>query len=139
MQGLDGVNGGAPNVEFWWGEPCKKPVTFHHLLPRQIQGIYAASKYSDLTTPDYSDIFHHTIPKSAEWMISVDFPGNDFELYGSETPELCQNKCRETDRCVVWIHDKEKRCFLKDKIGQIKKDVPGSTAGFIKEHYKCRN
>ncbi|KAJ3034090.1 hypothetical protein HDV00_005454 [Rhizophlyctis rosea] len=126
-------------TSFWPRDPCEKPLTFHHLLPSQIQNLYNTPS-QNLTT--YGAILQHLrpslhIPASNEMEMDVNREGGDYKDVPSGSGEECRRKCeRDEGRCVSWTFDVG-RCWLKEGVvgGRGKR---GAVSGVFGERYVCR-
>ncbi|KAL3896158.1 MAG: hypothetical protein SGCHY_004261 [Lobulomycetales sp.] len=145
-------NKDPPNAKFSFpADPCERPITFHHLLVKQIQRIYAASKKptakpaDDRLFPDifsgattFGDIFqefrgdYHL----QSFMPNFNMPAKDYKSEPMENVHECQEACKLDLACVAWTFDVGK-CWMKKNIKQTK-EKPGASSGTFPEKYLCR-
>ena len=120
--------------------PCQKPITFHHLLVKQIQEIWdLESKYlSSNNTITFSDMYEYFIGKQEgeEYMIDTDLPGNDIMNISTPSAIYCQKLCQNEPECVSFSFVNGV-CWLKDSI-PFTKQANKSVSGIFQERYKCQ-
>ncbi|TPX57601.1 hypothetical protein PhCBS80983_g03742 [Powellomyces hirtus] len=130
-----------PNKQFWFPhDPCDRPLTFHHLLVKQIQELYNTEK-GIITrigkgAVTFSDIYWSWHGET-EWQANFDRKGADFMSAMLDTPEDCKDICLEKKACISYVFDGRK-CWLKDRIppGVVGR---GMTSGVLRERYVCNS
>ncbi|KAJ3277834.1 hypothetical protein HK104_002934 [Borealophlyctis nickersoniae] len=154
-----GFNGEAPNAKFRWPpNPCDRPLTFHHLLVKQVQQVFeveqrvtasAAARGDgdavderDDQTPSvvtYADVFQVTAKEVGlgQHEPGTNRPGMDYQQVACRTAQRCEDICREDEKCMAWTLD-EGRCWLKGGIPS-RKEKRRAVSGVIVERYKCVN
>jgi hypothetical protein len=131
VQGTGRNHINPPNDLHFWGSPCDKPFTFHHLTVPQIQKLYQSDQRNQVTRNQ--DIVPLFLEQKLE--MNVDRKGYDYYNFEVIEPQSCFEKCAEDEHCVAFTHA-NKRCYLKDKIPDAS-DVEGFVSGPLISHYKC--
>ena len=129
---------GDPPLMFLHEKPCHQPVTFHHLLIKQIQQIWIVEhRLSSINTFNISisDILQPMISKTQEYMLDLDMPGNDIINIHTKNATICQELCRKTKECIAFSYTGD-TCWLKDSIPSsiIRQGV---ISGILSDKYKC--
>ncbi|KAJ3106941.1 hypothetical protein HDU97_005222 [Phlyctochytrium planicorne] len=148
VEGNERFSGDPPNKNYDFPEnPCSVPLTFHHLLPYQIQTIYESESISSrlrsshLTT--YADVYNRVFPTTAP-LEDFDRKGKELEGSGKAVKDWqeCENLCKEwTDsgegrkKCRAWVFD-GKKCWLKEDGGEIM-ESKGMRTGVVVKKYEC--
>ncbi|TPX52238.1 hypothetical protein SeMB42_g01575 [Synchytrium endobioticum] len=152
LEGQPGFNGEPPNSRFGWPvAACDKPYTFHHATVSQIQKIAHAEEFALIHNPEsvvtYADIFREfskdLYNSQAGMEADTNRPGNDFENSDSDTPQICESKCKANSMCMAWTWEKstDKACWLKHGIPS-PTTKEGAVSGVVArlpdhERYKC--
>jgi hypothetical protein len=121
-----------PNDLHYFGSPCDKPFTFHHLTVPQMQKLYQAQLGSQNGTRN-QDIVPFFF--STEMNRGVDRRGDDYKSFASTLEQNCHESCLEDEKCTAYTHVWGK-CYLKDKIPSASESA-SSFSGVVVEHYKC--
>lgn len=135
-----GFNKEPPNEHFTFGDdPCFKPLTFHHLLVKQMQSLAQLERNKEAQglkpVITMADVFNDTRRGLPDVSANMDRPNYDFEAYIDPSPKNCHAMCEENPKCRSYVHDGE-NCWLKSA-------VPGNTvatghvSGIIPSHYTC--
>ncbi|KAJ3021813.1 hypothetical protein HKX48_007696 [Thoreauomyces humboldtii] len=128
-----------PNRDFWFPhEPCDRPLTFHHLLVKQIQELYSTERTIanrvGKGSVTFGDIYWAWHPET-EWQPDFDRKGGDYAASACPSPEACKDMCLDRKNCLAYVFDGSK-CWLKDRIpGGIA--GKGMTSGVLRERYIC--
>ena len=122
-------------------DPCDKPLTFHHLLVKQIQQIwYSEYEWLSLnkTSRTFSEIYTSLARKQNinEYMSDTDMPGHDISHEDTPDAIACQDLCRKTSKCISFSYVSGK-CWLKDTVSLTEKKI-GAVSGFLRDKYICR-
>ncbi|KAJ3042522.1 hypothetical protein HDV00_007056 [Rhizophlyctis rosea] len=153
LEGLKGFNKEPPNVRYWYPrEPCDRPLTFHHLLVKQIQKLYDLERQM-LSVWGSSRVTFGDI--AADWLddgvynVLGGVEGTDRKR-GDLThlrwdgvrsgekggAEWCEEKCEGMMRCHSWVWD-GRECWLKEGIPPVGERA-NVTSGFLLDKYRCR-
>ncbi|KAI8589466.1 hypothetical protein BDZ88DRAFT_462109 [Geranomyces variabilis] len=128
-----------PNKQFTFPhDPCERPLTFHHLLVRQIQDLYGIERRINRRVGKgavtFGDVYW---PWHGETELQENFDrkGADFLSAVLETAEDCRDLCEEKKVCVSYVYD-GKKCWLKNRIPP---GAPGRgfTSGVMRDRYQC--
>ncbi|KAK9762062.1 hypothetical protein K7432_012545 [Basidiobolus ranarum] len=107
-------NGAPPNMKFPFLEqnPCTRPITFHHLLPQQIQLLYETEKKMNgfVTYSDVMDRYKHLNHNAANKLVRL---GGDYEEVNTTHMDECRSRCERDSRCISWSFANG-LCNLKD-------------------------
>jgi hypothetical protein len=138
------------NDGYWPLNPCARPLTFHHLLPWQIQALHeiqtsVETSGSRFTT--YADVYAGYLEYEEEGFseqgkMHANRPGMDYrsvEFPGARSVEdgaqRCHQRCRSEEVCRSWSYDSG-TCFLKHGISRtVRKENVFS--GVIHKAYQC--
>ncbi|KAJ3016281.1 hypothetical protein HKX48_004128 [Thoreauomyces humboldtii] len=130
-----------PNSNFWFPhDPCERPLTFHHLLAKQVNALYATERaIADRTAGStgavtFGDVFWNWHPES-ELQTDFDRKGSDFASGGVSSADDCKLECGDRKNCLAFVYDGTK-CWLKSVIAP-GVAVRGITSGVLKERYVC--
>ncbi|KAJ3240205.1 hypothetical protein HDU77_011168 [Chytriomyces hyalinus] len=113
-----GFHGFPPNEEFTYpDDPCEKPSVFHHVLPWQMQKLYEAGLWDKQPKPRKIGItmrsiytaFHGT---KTVFQVDVDRKGGDYRHFTSSSGKACESLCEGDRKCVAWVFDTDKICWL---------------------------
>jgi hypothetical protein len=139
LKDMPGFNKDPPNDKFaFGGDPCFKPITFHHLLLHQIQSL--AKMENDKASEAFitmADVFQMSRNGLANIMPGTDRRGWDITAVDSSDIEDCEKKCQTMTECVSFVYS-ESKCWLK-------KGIPGSEqkngfiSGVIPSKFVCTN
>ncbi|ORX75883.1 hypothetical protein K493DRAFT_393760 [Basidiobolus meristosporus CBS 931.73] len=139
LQGQSGFHSDPPNTKFSFKDrdPCERPITFHHLLPHQVQLLYEADKkmHGDVT---YSDVVDRFSRLKSNITSQHDRPGHDYKTLTISLAE-CQAQCENDKLCQSWSHSNGS-CKLKDSMPDMTevKDEKTFTNSYPL-HYTCAN
>jgi hypothetical protein len=142
IQGYWGFTGTPPNKEFWFPrEKCRLPLTFHHLLVKQVQmlsdieRVVKHRRNGGLVT--ISDILRYWRPALVEDKVSMDVDrhGSDYRNTPAADANACMQECRNDQRCASWAH-KVDTCWLKDEVPPAAAAV-GTSSGVVVKNYNC--
>ncbi|KAI8844802.1 hypothetical protein BC829DRAFT_419726 [Chytridium lagenaria] len=143
IKGGDGFSGDPPNTRYGFpDDPCSRPITFHHVVPHQIQSLYHLSLLAHAHHPThgitYSDVHNHLFHTSGPQR--GDRGGKELEGSGGDVASVdeCERRCREyagTGRCWSWVSN-GKRCWLKEGIEDVR-ERDGFWTGTVARVYKC--
>ncbi|KAI8817372.1 uncharacterized protein EV422DRAFT_500154 [Fimicolochytrium jonesii] len=134
-----GFHGSPPNKDFWFPHnPCDRPMTFHHLLVKQIQDLYNLERrmisQHGKGSVAFGDIYWDWHAGS-ELQTNYDRRGADVAQLPANTTQACQALCASKKICTTFVFD-GKMCWMKDRIppGSPEK---GMTTGIVKSRYTC--
>ena len=117
--------------------PCENPLSFHHLLPAQIQEIWDVE--SEMVAKNISirmeNIYPNFYLKEDKYIVDADLPGSDIYHNIMENSDICRESCIKTPKCVSFTFW-DGKCWLKHGIPVIK-NRNGSLSGIIFRKYKC--
>jgi hypothetical protein len=122
----------------WPDDACAQVVTLHHLTPLQMQQMYELEIWSAKTKKQLTagkvlnGQVTEAILKNKDWEID-----DYIESYDHFTAEKCRSKCRENEKCRIWVVDAHNICWLKNHISS-STNMQSSTAGIIPSHYTCK-
>ncbi|KAJ3278619.1 hypothetical protein HK104_002168 [Borealophlyctis nickersoniae] len=137
-----GFHRDPPNDRFHFPKnPCDRPLTFHHLLVKQLQKLY------DLETSvrnqrngdghvKFADIFadwHKGLPEGGK--PGTDRPRGDYEHMPTATAQDCESLCTASPKCMSFTFDGA-MCWLKHSIPPADAKE-GVTSGVMTSRYKC--
>lgn len=100
--------------------PCARVFAVHHLLPEQMQGVYAAEAaapgrqptYADLWRALRADVLEQNPAASNTSMVSGEFlqlsgvqtSGEPLAALSADGPRACAAACVERRACMQWTH-----------------------------------
>lgn len=131
-------NRDPPNSKFGFPDnPCLKPITFHHLLPEQIQKLY------DLETSlnakgryiNYGQIHQDWMVEKEGNVVKGNRPGGDYHHEKMPNLEECKQKCMNDSVCMSFTYTSSQECFLKDSIPGLVNSHDEVTAQFASKYY----
>ncbi|KAH9264082.1 hypothetical protein BASA83_012480 [Batrachochytrium salamandrivorans] len=137
-----GFNGMPPNKDYAYpNTPCLKPLTFHHLLTRQIQKLFDLERRVldiEKRSVTMADIYRDWSSDTEGVVLSdTDMPGNDITNFSANDYETCKARCQALKTCISFVFSKDNhRCWLKDRIPQ-KKSQNGMMSGIVPSNYVC--
>nr|KAJ3404280.1 hypothetical protein HK105_003929 [Polyrhizophydium stewartii] len=141
-----GFHHDPPSRGFWFPpDACFRPVSFHHLLPQQMQRladlearVRAGLSGTDRRHVTVADVYHdwHGADASGVVVANADRRGGDFAIAEAPSADVCVLVCRATERCRSWTFDGT-RCWLKDAV-PFEEYREGAFAGVVSEHYVCQ-
>jgi hypothetical protein len=140
IQNIPGFNK-EPPLSLGGVHPCEKPLTFHHLLVKQIQTIWE-SEYEWLSlnkkTRTFSEIYTSLAEKLniTDFIADTDMPGYDIKHTDTPNAITCQELCRKTSKCVSFSYITG-ICWLKDAAVSGEMRV-GAVSGFLRDKFVCR-
>jgi hypothetical protein len=118
-----------PNDEFEYQDPCIKPISFHHLLPHQIQTLYDIKGNATMAS-----LAPHFLSKDVQ--MDTDRPGMDYKSYYEPSGSECYQQCVNDPQCASFSYHRS-LCSLKYGIPK-QKEVIGSISGLVLDHFKCK-
>lgn len=141
----------------WTEDPCKRPITFHHILPQQMQKFYDIQsnfpKHQPITFGDFFQFIHGEKSASfdgsgatspvGKYYIQPD-KGHSWGFLKNEpdakTLEQCLESCEKNLKCHTFAFNAdEKKCHLHRGISMERsQDAKGWTTGIIPAHYVCQ-
>ena len=123
------------------GPPCQTPITFHHLLGRQMQDIWDVDSRLHLlnkTRVTNSDIYNILNAKEGEeYLEGIDMPGSDIKHLNSPNSISCLASCRNETKCIAYSYV-EGVCWLKNSMVE-REERNGSISGFLSDRYVCKS
>jgi hypothetical protein len=142
-----GLHMEPPNDGFkeWPQNPCKTPIAFHHLLPKQTQKLYEVDAlnpnnvlkkgYGHIT--NYGELFGHMNRDKPASEEGKGYKEKALAVERVTTAKECRALCKKRKTCRTWeFLKKESKCEIRSLIRpQI--DVSGSKSGVITNHYQC--
>ncbi|KAI8817974.1 uncharacterized protein EV422DRAFT_499426, partial [Fimicolochytrium jonesii] len=134
-----GFYGSPPNKQFWFPHnACDRPLTFHHLLVKQVQDLYNLEKkvigQYGKGAVTFGDIYWDWHPTSVR-LADYDRKGAEIASWLADSVEVCEALCKGKKNCVTWVYDGHK-CWMKDRIPPGKTEK-GILTGVVKERYMC--
>jgi hypothetical protein len=123
-----------PNNKFYYGDPCTRQISFHHLLVYQTQELFQVElekKNGNLTLDVIAPYF-----LSEEIQSGFNRAGGDYTHFQSPSVEECQVACRKDIKCVAFSFANS-LCWLKSHIPDTS-EAPGTASGVVLDHYKCK-
>ncbi|KAJ3227495.1 hypothetical protein HDU81_006713 [Chytriomyces hyalinus] len=136
-----GFHGVPPNEEFIYpDDPCEKPSVFHHVLPWQMQKLYETGLWDKQLNPKIGTTmgsiytaFHGT---KTVFQVDIDRKGGDYRNFKTSTGKACESLCEGDRKCVAWVFDTDKICWLKSS-PRVAEKRKGVSSGVIGGRYKC--
>ncbi|KAJ3037286.1 hypothetical protein HK097_003552 [Rhizophlyctis rosea] len=145
LSSLKGFNKEPPNSRYWFPrEPCEQPLTFHHLLVKQIQKLYdlessMLSKHKS-NQVFFGDVLADWLPPDERMKEGLDRQKGDISNFEAKGKEECVVGCERMARCYSWVWDGRK-CWLKGSVPGGKEVPAGAafnvTSGVLVEKYRC--
>ncbi|KAI8926120.1 hypothetical protein BC831DRAFT_458076 [Entophlyctis helioformis] len=127
-----------PNDDFWFTkDACHKPISFHHLLVKQIQ------KLGDLDQRlrkegkplNMAAVYHDWHPSPPAMASNTDRTGGDLRHFALPDAGACRKECLDDKQCTAYVFTGSE-CWLKNAIPNAKpKD--GYTSGVVPQHFQC--
>jgi hypothetical protein len=125
-----------PNDNFFYGDPCTKQISFHHLLISQFQRLYQVELKNNGTRPvTLSDIAPSFLREGIT--SNTNRPGGDYDHFAEPSVEGCYERCRKDRKCYSFVHANSV-CWLKSVIPDVKEEQ-GTTSGVVLSNYVCRH
>lgn len=138
-----GFNKDPPNEKYSFGDdPCHRPITFHHLLVKQIQGLadmeaqvekrWDGKGHMEVTM---EDVFRHSRKGLDPVQVNTDRTGWDITSKPTNTHQACLSECQNVTNCRSFVYDGHK-CWLKSGVPSVT-TATGFVSGIVPEHYVC--
>ncbi|KAI8839206.1 hypothetical protein BJ741DRAFT_600236 [Chytriomyces cf. hyalinus JEL632] len=136
-----GFHGVPPNEEFIYpDDPCEKPSVFHHVLPWQMQKLYETGLWDKQLNPKMGTTmgsiytaFHGT---KTVFQVDLDRKGGEYRHFKSSSGKASESLCEGDRKCVAWVFDTDKICWLKSS-PRVAEKRKGVSSGVIGGRYKC--
>ncbi|KAK9701078.1 hypothetical protein K7432_011892 [Basidiobolus ranarum] len=131
-------NSNPPNVEFPFHDrnPCTQPITFHHLLPQQIQLLYETERkmQGNVTYADVVDRFKHLNHNTVN---KLERDGDGYTKISVTDMKKCRSLCENDTRCISWSFV-DSVCHLRDSQTQLTRvENEKSFSNIYPMHYTC--
>ena len=139
-----GFNKDPPNAQSSYMDgPCELPITFHHLLPHQIQELYQFEQgiiqsWKKTTDPfvTMADVFRRFASfDQNRYEMNTDRKGKDIARVETRNAHSCKDECNRTQDCTSFVFA-DQSCWLKSGIPP-SSNATGYVSGVIPEHYTC--
>ncbi|KAJ3365720.1 hypothetical protein HDU91_002088 [Kappamyces sp. JEL0680] len=137
LTNVKGFHTNPPNDLTVYGHPCSRPLTFHHLLPTQIQKLYEFELGATQNNPVAKITMADLMP---EWLDSIprtntNRKGDEYKTVLVRDLNACIERCRTDPACMAYSF-KDRACALKRKVNILEKES-GSTSGVMLSNFQC--
>jgi hypothetical protein len=131
-------NRDPPNGDFDFPrDPCKRPITFHHLLPEQIQKLYDLEMevYAE-DILNYGNIFADWNEEGDGVIVSGNRKGYDYNNETAASSVQCMERCKQDRQCLAFTYVNDGVCWLKEGISVLQQ-ASDSVTGHFGSKYRC--
>jgi hypothetical protein len=132
-------NRDPPNGEFQFPkDACLRPITFHHLLPAQIQKLYDLEMELDADKDilNYGNTFADWNEEADGVIVSGNRQGYDYNNDTANSDVECMERCKQEKRCMAFTYIYDGLCWLKEGISALEHDS-NSVTGHFGIKYRC--
>ena len=144
IQGLRNFNIDPPNDQYQFTEPCNRPVTFHHLLGKQVQKLYDLERNIGLKwgkrDVTMADVASHFLSKNI--LADTNRPGTIYATIEAKNIPDCQGICQKQKGCITFTFEQMKeagKCHLMDYIPRVGKEKGiGNHTGVLPSKFECK-
>ena len=133
-----------PNDKLNFTNACAKPVTFHHLLGKQVQKMYDLELEVENEVGKKSVTMGHVASKflSEKILENTNRPGKVYSSQIADSVNNCQLMCRLSRYCVAYTFEQKQLkgvCHLMENIIGIRTDSSfGNYTGLILPNFRCQ-
>ncbi|KAI9328640.1 hypothetical protein BDR26DRAFT_873776 [Obelidium mucronatum] len=135
---LNGLYGDPPLGDFNYDmDACNEPSAFCHLTKEQIQMFQSLRQQPErVTMGDIYQKFKGGFNLTDFVQPNVDISGTFYHHNKNQNYIDCQKQCINDPKCVAWVGEANKVCWLKKAPGKVK-SRNGWAGGHIGNRYRC--
>jgi hypothetical protein len=103
---IEGFNSVHIGNLFHWRDPCKKPVTFHHLLTPQMQALFDFEqelKFKGKNNPNYELFAQKYLSNNIE--VNATRQGTVLGIKSTTSVQRCQQFCKSIPKCLGFVFE----------------------------------